>query len=145
MRHDGNCGGAVNYEPNSFDGPAEDHKCIEPPLKVDGDADRYNHRDGNDDYRQPEDLFRLMTPEQQQRLIGNLVRAMTPLPKEGQLRQIGHFLKAARAYGEGVARGLGIDVAELEAPRCRRNVCEPRRTAPVCRSPPAAASFLHRH
>ena len=115
MRHDGNDGGAVNYEPNSFNGPAEDQRYVEPPLKVDGDADRYNHRDGNDDYRQPGDLFRLMTPEQQQRLIGNLVRAMTPVPREIQLRQIGHFLKADPAYGAGVARGLGIDVAELEA------------------------------
>ena len=114
MRHDGNNGGAVNYEPNSFNGPTEDHKFIEPPLKVYGDADRYNHRDGNDDYKQPGDLFRLMTPEQQQRLIGNLVRAMMPVPREIQLRQIGHFLKAEPAYGEGVARGLGIDVAELE-------------------------------
>ena len=30
------------------------------------------------------------------------------------LRQIGHFLKADPAYEEGVARPLGIDVAELE-------------------------------
>ena len=114
MRFDGNDGGAVNYEPNSFNGPAEDHAYVEPMLKVDGDAGRYNHREDNDDYTQPGNLFRLMTPEQQRRLIGNLVRAMTPVPKEIQLRQIGHFLKADPAYGEGVARGLGIDVAELQ-------------------------------
>ena len=113
MRFDGNQGGAVNYEPNSFNGPVEDHAFIEPQLEVDGAAGRYNHREGNDDYTQPGNLFRLMTPAQQQRLIGNLVRAMTPVPKEIQLRQIGHFLKADPAYGEGVARGLGIDVAEL--------------------------------
>ncbi len=113
MRHDGNAGRAVNYEPNSFGGPTEDHHHVEPPLKVDGDAYRYDHRDGNDDYRQPGDLFRLMTAEEQDRLIGNLVRAMKPVPREIQLRQVGHFLKADRAYGEGVALGLGIDVAEL--------------------------------
>jgi catalase len=113
MRFDGNQGGAVNYEPNSFHGPVEDHAHIEPPLQVDGAARRYNHREGNDDYTQPGNLFRLMTPEQQQRLIGNLVRGMTPVPKEIQLRQIGHFLRADPAYGEGVARGLGIDAAEL--------------------------------
>ena len=76
MRFDGNQGGAVNYEPNSFHGPAEDHAYVEPLLKVDGDAGRYNHREGNDDYTQPGNLFRLMSPEQQQRLVGNLVRAM---------------------------------------------------------------------
>ncbi len=114
MRHGGNAGGAVNYEPNSFNGPAEDRRYVEPPIKLDGDADRYDHRDGNDDYRQPGDLFRLMTADEQDRLIGNLVRAMKPVPREIQLRQIGHFLKADPAYGEGVARGLGIDMGELE-------------------------------
>ena len=32
MRFDGNDGGAVNYEPNSFGGPKEDHAFREPPL-----------------------------------------------------------------------------------------------------------------
>jgi catalase len=50
MRFDDNHGGAVNYEPNSMDGPVEDPKYLEPPLKITDDADRYNHRDGNDDY-----------------------------------------------------------------------------------------------
>lgn len=40
------------YEPNSFNGPVEDARFKEPPLKISGDADRYNHRIGNDDYTQ---------------------------------------------------------------------------------------------
>jgi len=51
------------YEPNSFNGPVEDHRFVEPPLKLSGDAARYNHRDGNDDYRQVGDLFRLIGKE----------------------------------------------------------------------------------
>jgi catalase len=51
-RFDGNSGGAVNYEPNSFGGPVEDPSVKEPPLKISGDADRYDHRKGNDDYTQ---------------------------------------------------------------------------------------------
>ena len=47
------------YEPNSFGGPVEDKSAKEPPLKISGDADRYNHRDGNDDYSQPRALFNL--------------------------------------------------------------------------------------
>jgi catalase len=34
MRFDGNAGGAVNYEPNSFDGPVEDPRFKEPPLRI---------------------------------------------------------------------------------------------------------------
>src|SRR6201988_2352404 len=40
------------YEPNSFNGPAQDPSFKEPPLKLSGTADRYSHREGNDDYRQ---------------------------------------------------------------------------------------------
>jgi catalase len=39
------------YEPNSFNGPLQDERFAEPPLKISGDAARYDHRDGNDDYR----------------------------------------------------------------------------------------------
>jgi catalase len=53
MRLDDNGGGAVAYEPNSFGGPVEDPGYKEPPLKISGDADRYNHRIGNDDTTQP--------------------------------------------------------------------------------------------
>jgi catalase len=60
MRFDGNGGGSVNYEPNSCGGPVEDPRDKEPPLKIAGDAERYDHRAGNDDYTQAGNLFRLL-------------------------------------------------------------------------------------
>jgi catalase len=105
MRFDGNYGGAVNYEPNSFGGPVEDPRFKEPLLEISGDADRYDHRVGNDDYTQAGNLFRLMSADQKDQLIGNIVSAMKTVPKEIQERQIGHFYKADSAYGEGVAKG----------------------------------------
>jgi catalase len=33
MRFDGNGGGSVNYEPNSFGGPVDDPRYKEPPLR----------------------------------------------------------------------------------------------------------------
>ena len=80
MRFDGNDGGAVNYEPNSFGGPVQTG-ALEPPLKIEGDADRYDHRAGNDDYTQAGDLFRLMTPDQRQRLIDNLCGLCSRFPR----------------------------------------------------------------
>jgi catalase len=111
-RFDGNYDGAPNYEPNSFGGPVGDPSFKEPPLRISGDAERYDHRAGNEDYSQAGNLFRLMSVEAKARLIGNIVAAMNSVPREIQLRQIGHFLKADRAYGEGVAQGLGIALAE---------------------------------
>ncbi|MFC5741686.1 catalase [Dyella tabacisoli] len=108
MRFDGNGGGSVNYEPNSFGGPVEDPSVKEPPLKISGDADRYNHRDGNDDYSQAGDLFRLMSADQKQQLFGNIAAAMHGVPEEIVRRQLGHFAKADKGYAEGVAKALGI-------------------------------------
>ena len=96
------------YEPNSFGGPVEDRAELEPPLLLDGAADRYNHRYENDDYTQPGALFRLMTPDQQRQLFENIAAAMQGVPEAIQRRQIAHFDKADPAYGAGVEGALGL-------------------------------------
>ncbi|MBO9706844.1 MAG: catalase [Caulobacter sp.] len=98
------------YEPNSFGGPAQDPSRAEPPLALHGDADRYSHRDGNDDYTQPGDLFRLMNPDQQRQLFDNIAAAMAGVPVEIQQRQLVHFHRADPAYGAGVAERLGLSI-----------------------------------
>jgi catalase len=98
------------YEPNTVGGPAQAPSYAEPPLKISGDADRYNHRDGNDDYRQPGDLFRLMTADQKQQLFHNIKAAMDGVPVEIIKRQLVHFYKADPEYGKGVAAAVGIDL-----------------------------------
>jgi catalase len=110
MRFDGNGGAAVNYEPNSFGGPAQSPDFREPPLKISGDADRYDHRAGNDDYSQAGDLFRLMTPDEQARLIDNIVDSMRSVPERIQRCQVAHFSNADPEYGRGVAEGLGLSL-----------------------------------
>ncbi len=94
------------YEPNSFSGPVQDNSVKEPPLKISGDADRYNHRDGNDDYKQPGDLFRLMNVEQRRRLFSNIAAAMSGVPQFIVERQLVHFEKADPAYAAGVREAL---------------------------------------
>jgi catalase len=101
------------YEPNSFGGPAEAPEYREPPLRISGDADRYNHRIGNDDYTQPGNLFRLFPEEQRKRLFDNIAEAMEGVPLEIVKRQIGHFHRADPEYGLGVARRMGIAIEEV--------------------------------
>ena len=98
------------YEPNSFNGPMQDERFREPPLKISGVADRFNHRDGNDDYRQPGDLFRLMGPQAQARLMDNTVEAMQGVPVEIVKRWIGHCYKADPDYGNGLATRVGLSI-----------------------------------
>jgi catalase len=97
------------YEPNSFNGPKDDRRFAEPPLTLYGDADRYSHRDGNDDYTQAGNLFRLFDPGQRQRLFGNIAAAMQGVPDEIKRRQIALFSKCDPAYGAGVAEAVKLD------------------------------------
>jgi catalase len=115
MRLAGNPNPDAYYEPNSFGGPVEDQGLREPALAISGDAARYNHRDGNDDYRQPGDLFRLMSPDQKDQLFHNIKAAMDGVPLEIIKRQIVHFYKADPEYGIGVATRLGLTVSDLPA------------------------------
>lgn len=106
MRFDGNAGGAVNYAPNRRGGPAEDPRFKEPPLHISGDADRYDHREGNDDYTPASNLYRLMPAAERQRLHQAIANVVQGVPKEIVERQLGHFAKADPAYAEGVRKAL---------------------------------------
>jgi len=108
MRFDDNGGSSVNYEPNGFDGPREDPSANEPPLALEGSAARYNHRDGNDDYSQAGDLFRLFDTDQQNRLMDAIAGAMTGVPVNIQRAQLVHFRATDPAYGDGIAKRLGL-------------------------------------
>jgi len=90
------------YEPNSFGGPKEAPEYREPPLKISGDADRYNHRIGNDDFIQPRALFNLFDDAQKQRLFSNIAAAMIGIPDAIAERQCLLFDQIAPAYGAGV-------------------------------------------
>ncbi len=64
MRVDGNAGGTLGYEPNSYDTWQEQRDFREPPLNLEGKADHWNHREDDDDhYSQAGALFRMMSPE----------------------------------------------------------------------------------
>jgi len=112
MRFDDNGGGSVNYAPNSFGGPVPDPAYVNPPLELEGSAWRHEPGAGQqvDDFRQAGDLFRLMDTERQGMLMDAIAGAMAGVPEEIVRRQLAHFTKADPAYGEGVARRLGISV-----------------------------------
>jgi catalase len=103
------------YEPNSFGGPVQDAGVKEPPLNLSGNADRYNHRDGNDDHRQAGDLFRLMSAGQKEQLFENIRAAMEGVPAEIVKRQVAHFHRADPDYGIGVATRMGLSASDLAA------------------------------
>jgi catalase len=115
MRVDGNYGGTLGYNPNSYGEWEEQPDYREPPLSVEGAADHWNHREDADYFTQPGLLFRLMTPVQQKALFENTARSVGGAPEEIQRRHIGNCLKADPAYGKGVADALGIAIGDIKA------------------------------
>ena len=107
MRFTPNMPGDHYYEPNSFGGPTQDPSFTEPPLRISGDAARWDHRAGNDDYTQPGNLFRLFDDGEKQRLFDNIAAAMQGVPDDIVERQIALFSKCDPAYGAGVRKALG--------------------------------------
>ena len=75
-------------------------------MKISGDANRYNHREGNDDYGQPRALFNLFDDGQKARLFSNIAEAMQGVPDEIIERQLGHFEKVHPDYASGVREAL---------------------------------------
>ena len=107
VRIDGNGGPAHNYHPNSFDEVGEYKEAQPPPpYLLTGPMDRHNHRGDDDYYSQAGDLYRLMNEEQRKLLVDNIVGAMRSVPDFIQKRQLQHFLKADKQYGERIERGL---------------------------------------
>lgn len=94
------------YEPNSFDGAVENRDFLEPPFPVDGDGDRYNHREGNDDFSQPRALFTLMNASQKEQLFNNIADAMDGVEQNIRDRQIALFEKVHPDYAAGVKKAL---------------------------------------
>lgn len=112
------------YEPNSFGGPQEDPAFRSPPLPLFGDADRYNHRLGNDDTTQPGNLFRLFDASQRARLCRNIAESMQGVPAFIIARQLALFDRADPAYGRGVRAAL-----EEMAPSPLRPCGSPNKTS----------------
>ncbi|PKL46255.1 MAG: catalase [Candidatus Riflebacteria bacterium HGW-Riflebacteria-2] len=114
MRVDGNHGSTLGYEPNSYGEWQQQPDFKEPPLELQGAADHWDFREDDDDYyTQPGNLFRAMSPAQKQVLFDNTGRAMGDAPEEVKIRHIRNCYKADPAYGEGVAKALGIPMSKV--------------------------------
>ncbi|TGL76216.1 catalase, partial [Leptospira yasudae] len=102
-----------NYEPNGFEGPVQDSSYAEPPLKISGDADRYDSHKENDDYTQAGDLYRMMKPEERERLTSTIASTMKGLPKGLIVANVKHFYRCDPEYGTKLAEKTGVGVNEI--------------------------------
>ncbi len=108
MRVDRNLGATATYHPNSSGLWSNQPQYDEPPMPVDGAGAHWDHRVDDDHWEQPGDLFRAMTPAQQQLLFDNTARAMGDAPVHIRQRHVDNCARADPAYGAGVAAALGL-------------------------------------
>jgi catalase len=79
------------------------------PLKISGDADRFEQKRGvDDDYIHPGNLFRLMPPDEQQRTIAAIVGSLSKVPVEVPKKMVEHFTRVDPDHGGGITKGLSL-------------------------------------
>lgn len=104
----------VNYEPNGQNGPVEDTSAEVSPDTVSGQTGAQPYRYKVDYTTQAGDLYRLMSADEQDRLIetikGALGQVTLPGVKELEIKQ---FYAADKDYGTRVAKALGFSIDDL--------------------------------
>ncbi|HMD47153.1 MAG TPA: catalase [Acidimicrobiales bacterium] len=108
MRSDGNGGRTKNYEPNSFDGPAQTSTPLYGSLEggSSGTYDWEQHPDDND-FVQAGMLYRVMDEAERQRLVENIAAGLAAVSRADIVeRSIGHFRNADPEYGARVEQAV---------------------------------------
>jgi catalase len=109
MRFDDNGGASENYEPNSFDGPAETGGRYDLAYDLSGSAGisaQEKHAE-DDDFVQAGALYRLMKEDEKRRLVENIAGSIAQVSRQEIIdRAIGHFRKADPEYGRRIAEAV---------------------------------------
>ncbi|MEZ9822133.1 catalase KatB [Shewanella sp. 10N.286.45.A1] len=96
-----------NYGPNSHNGLQDQTQFAEPPLRLEGEADRYSRYD-QDDFSQAGDLYRLLPEDEKARLIANIVGTLSVVSEATQTKMVEHFTAADSDYGQRIKQALGL-------------------------------------
>ncbi|KAK7583753.1 hypothetical protein V9T40_004716 [Parthenolecanium corni] len=103
-----NQGGAPNYYPNSFSGPAPSPSVKQTPFEISGVVDRYESGD-EDNFTQAK-LFwqKVLSPEERTRLIENTVNSLKYAVDFIQERAVKNFANVDEEFGARLRDGLQL-------------------------------------
>jgi catalase len=127
MRFDENGGGKKNYEPNSFDGPAQTGDAYDAGYEVSGPIGQralVKHRE-DDDYVQAGALYRVMPEDARQRLIDNIAGSLSRSEPAGRHRSVDRELSQGRqstaraCAGRREAERIGVGLRSADRPEER--------------------------
>lgn len=110
-----NGGAAPNYTPVEGAGLAgAGFGHGDPGWALDGVAGRHDPRAASDDHTQAGNLFRLLSPGEQQNLFDHIAGSLGQADADIQQRQLALFERADPAYGAGVRRALKARGANID-------------------------------
>ncbi|MFH8489481.1 catalase [Streptomyces longisporoflavus] len=98
-----------NYEPNSYDGPAETGKALSAPLAVNGHTGTHEAplHTKDDHFFQAGELYRLMSAEEQARLVANIAGGLSQVTRDDVIeKNLAHFHAADTEYGKRVEEAV---------------------------------------
>ncbi|MCK9217476.1 MAG: catalase [Firmicutes bacterium] len=111
MRTDGNYGRTPAYHPNSDGYWSAQPDVQEPPLDLEGTMYRFDPKDDptDDNFRAGGKLYRLMTEDKRQLLIGNTAADMACVTDNVRYRHAVHCYWADEEYGKRITEALELD------------------------------------
>ncbi len=111
-------GRAKNYEPNSYDGPRQTDLALAAPTEVHGwtGAHVAPEHAKDDDFFQAGELYRLMSADEQNRLIANLAGSLGTVSRDDVVERVLPFFERADAdYGRRLRAAVEAARADAEA------------------------------
>jgi len=111
-------GRAKNYEPNSYDGPRQTDSPLAAPTEVHGwtGAHTAPEHAKDDDFFQAGELYRLMSADEQSRLIANLAGSLGTVGRDDVVERVLPFFERADAdYGRRLRAAVEAARADAEA------------------------------
>ncbi|WP_461029535.1 catalase [Streptomyces sparsus] len=100
---------ARNYEPNSYGGPVQTGRPPTAPLAVGGHTGTHEApaHTKDDDFFQAGELYRLMSREEQERLVANIAGGLSQVTRDDVVeRNLAHFHAADPDYGRRVEQAV---------------------------------------
>lgn len=110
MRFDDNGGRRVNYEPNSdANAPKEDRSLLAKlaAMPADDELFWYDHREDDDHYEQPGDLYRLLSEAEKQRTVDNIAVSLKQATAEIQQSMLALWTRCDEDFGSRLNKALG--------------------------------------
>ncbi|MER5882985.1 catalase [Streptomyces sp. NPDC001941] len=98
-----------NYEPNSYQGPAQTDTPLSAPLAIHGWTGTHEApaHTKDDDFFQAGELYRLMSEDEKQRLVANIAGGLSQVSREDVIeKNLAHFHAADPQYGKRVEEAV---------------------------------------